>query len=37
MHSKEIFQVSEMENDVASVNTKNLDECQEYDITIVPR
>ena len=33
----DIFQVSEIENDVVSVNTKKLDECQQYDITIVPR
>merc|ERR1712210_124461 len=30
-------EVSEIENDVVSVNTKRLDECQQYDITIVPR
>ena len=33
----EIFQVSEIENDAVSVTTKKLDECQQYDITIVPR
>ena len=33
----EIFQVSETENDIVSVSTKELDECQQYDITIVPR
>ena len=29
--------MSEIENDVARVNTKRLDECQQYEITIVPR
>ena len=33
----EILQVTEIESDVVSVNTKELDECQQYDITIVPR
>ena len=34
----EIFQVEiEIENDSVNVNTKKLDECQQYDITIVPR
>ena len=33
----EIFQVSEIENDAVTMNTKKLDECQQYDITIVPR
>ena len=37
IEKKDIFQVSEIENDVASVTTKRLDECQQYDITIVPR
>ena len=33
----EIIQVSEIEHDVVRVTTKRLDECQQYDITIVPR
>ena len=32
-----IPQVSRIETDVASLSTKKLDECQEYDITIIPR
>ena len=32
-----IPQVSGIETDVASLSTKKLDECQEYDITIIPR
>jgi len=30
-------EVSGIETDVASLSTKKLDECQEYDITIIPR
>ena len=32
-----IPQVSGIETDVASLSTKKLDKCQEYDITIIPR
>ena len=32
-----IPQVSGIETDVASLSTKKLDECKEYDITIIPR